>query len=155
MGALTLDLTPHASAAHWSAGLVGAPWRQGAEGPDAFDCWGLVLWVQRRHFGREMPRLAVNVRTVPREQWGALRALVQRSEWRRSERRHEGDLLLVENADGPHIGIVLASGREGPRLLHACGGVDVQGRPFGDVRVDPIATLALQGFIRPEGWAAA
>jgi cell wall-associated NlpC family hydrolase len=34
----------------WSAAheLIGAPYAYGARGPDAFDCWGLVLEMRRR-----------------------------------------------------------------------------------------------------------
>jgi len=34
--------------------LIGKPWRLGARGPDAFDCWGVVLELARRA-GRPVP----------------------------------------------------------------------------------------------------
>jgi hypothetical protein len=37
--------------------LIGRPWRAGAEGPDAFDCYGLVRHVMRQR-GVELPELA-------------------------------------------------------------------------------------------------
>lgn len=37
--------------------FVGKPWRLGATGPDAYDCWGLVLVGMRDLFGRDIPDL--------------------------------------------------------------------------------------------------
>lgn len=34
--------------------LIGKPFKDGARGPDAFDCWGLVM-VALRHYGYELP----------------------------------------------------------------------------------------------------
>jgi len=45
---------------HWAAELIGKPWKLGASGPDSFDCWGLVRYVQRQYFGRDIPRLGIN-----------------------------------------------------------------------------------------------
>ena len=40
---------------HWTADYLGKPWRNGADGPDAFDCYGLVRAVYRDRYGIEMP----------------------------------------------------------------------------------------------------
>lgn len=34
---------------------IGRPWRAGARGPDAFDCWGLVWYTYKKHLGVELP----------------------------------------------------------------------------------------------------
>jgi cell wall-associated NlpC family hydrolase len=146
---MDLDLTPHAQASHWSAPLVGLPWKPGAEGPDAFDCWGLVKHVQAHVFGRAMPALAVNVREAPKEQWAAIRTLVQRSAWQRVAYWRAGDVLLMLNALGlPHVGVVI----EGDRLLHAQGGEGEDGKPFGSVSADPIGSLGRLGYGHLEAW---
>lgn len=31
----------------WVHELIGKPWKVGTEGPDTFDCWGLLRWVYR------------------------------------------------------------------------------------------------------------
>ena len=38
---------------HWTAEYLGKPWRNGAAGPDAFDCYGLVRAVYRDRYGVE------------------------------------------------------------------------------------------------------
>lgn len=30
---------------------IGKPWKSGAQGPDEFDCWGLLLYVMKHEFG--------------------------------------------------------------------------------------------------------
>ena len=35
----------------WVSALIGKPWRSGARGPDAFDCWGLLAWVYLQQRG--------------------------------------------------------------------------------------------------------
>lgn len=40
---------------HWAHLYIGKPWESGGRGPDRFDCWGLLWWVKRTHFGIEVP----------------------------------------------------------------------------------------------------
>ena len=35
--------------------LIGKPWVSGADGPDAFDCWGLVKYIYRENLKIELP----------------------------------------------------------------------------------------------------
>jgi hypothetical protein len=45
---------------YWAHRYIGRPWIAGARGPESFDCWGLFLWVQGKHFGRELPLIPVD-----------------------------------------------------------------------------------------------
>jgi cell wall-associated NlpC family hydrolase len=147
-----MNLTPNATVSHWSAGYVGLPWVPGADGPDAFDCWGLVRHVQRAHYGRDLPRLVVDVRETPREQWGELRSLVQHSPWRQvHDAWSDGDILVMLNAAGlPHVGVVVA--RERLCVLHSCGEIDDRGFPQGVISLDPVAELGSSGFGHIDAW---
>src|SRR3989304_5127951 len=55
---------------HWAAGLVGKPYRSGARGPDAFDCWGIVQFGWQQRLGFDVPdvrsRTAAMFRSVMR-----------------------------------------------------------------------------------------
>src|SRR5574337_1767071 len=42
---------------HWATSYIGLPWRRGATGPDAYDCWSFVAHVQKTHFGRDLPSI--------------------------------------------------------------------------------------------------
>lgn len=139
-----MNLTPHANASHWSASLIGTPWSVEKT------CWWLVQHVQRTHFGRELPNLAVGAPAPG--QWGVLRELVQRSGWQRAAAPWlEGDVLLTTGPEGLHIGVVVNhGGRAG--VLHSVGGLDDSGRAHGGVVLGKIEDLGLLGFGRIEGW---
>ena len=49
---------------HWTADYLGKPWRNGADGPDAFDCYGLVRAVYRDRYGIEMPVVSADATRV-------------------------------------------------------------------------------------------
>lgn len=146
------SLTPHASARHWSTAYLNLPWTPGGNGPDAYDCWGLVRKVQLTQYGHDMPTLRVGDIEAEPHQWSAIRSMVQRGPWQRTEERpREGDILMMLNAEGkPHVGIVI----ELPRLsvLHAVGGLDEHGVPYGAVRIDALDQLAVLGFGHFEVW---
>ncbi len=46
---------------HWANQYIGLPWLAGARRPDAYDCWGLFLAVQRCHFARDLPEQAAEM----------------------------------------------------------------------------------------------
>lgn len=150
---MTLNLTPHAACSHWSSAFVGRPWALGAEGPDAFDCWGLVREVQRAVFGRELPALSINVREVPQTQWATLRDLVQRSDWRCGgdlSTAKAGDVILMRGLRGPHIGVCIGRGE----VLHAPGWRDEDG-DHGAACIADARGLKSAGFGRLEIWSHA
>jgi cell wall-associated NlpC family hydrolase len=93
---LTLHVSPSAAAAPdvvgFAARLIGRPYVWGAEGPDAFDCSGLMQYIHRKA-GITLPRRAISqskvgVRTGSRLQRGDL--LFFSTDTRRSEVTHVG-----------------------------------------------------------------
>ncbi|MDO8742035.1 MAG: NlpC/P60 family protein [bacterium] len=113
---------------HWAFPLIGKPWLAGAVGPNAFDCWGLVRYVQRQQRGIEMPPLAVGELQSP-EQLEGLHDLVRRSHWHRQPEGTapaEYDIFLMRSRAGPHVGVVIDVGGQ-LRVLHAVGDVDSPG----------------------------
>jgi cell wall-associated NlpC family hydrolase len=137
----------------WAAAYIGKPWRADAEGPDAYDCKGLVREVQRRHFGREVPALQVaDTRTA--EGRAAFMEAVRRSAWKLQPpgtRPAEGDILVAQGADGAHVGSFLVNGRR-LGVLHAQGHTDAKGIERGAVRWDELRDLLACGYSRPELW---
>lgn len=116
-------------------------------GPDAFDCWGLVRYVQRQHYGREMPHIAVYSSTA--ENLENLHAIIRHSLWKRaSDEALDGDVLLMQGADGPHVGIALEiNGIIG--VLHAIGS---QEKPLSVVFTQRLEDLAVLGFAKIQKW---
>lgn len=97
--------------------LIGLPYRLGASGPDAVDCWGLVRLACQRVHGVTPPALA-----TPRS--AALQARAQG--WRRVHGAPQpGDVLHMRNAAGLlHVGMVVLVRRR-LELLHAVAGGSV------------------------------
>ena len=141
--------TPNTQLKHWAAGLVGKSWALGANGPDQFDCWGLVAFVQHLKYRREVPVLSVN--RPDTDQWSTIRHLAQHSGWGKVESGLDGDVVLMSSRSGPHIGtLVLADGALG--LLHAFGFRDVDGNDHGAVCFNPMSALPGMGYGRFEFW---
>jgi cell wall-associated NlpC family hydrolase len=110
---------------HWAIPLIGIPHRDGGQGPDAFDCWGLTREALRRGWSVAMP--PVSVRTED-DQVAALRIATRG--WRLIENTPaHGDVVLMANAEGRHVGVMVDG-----RLLH-CGRQGVAWERLADMRL--------------------
>jgi len=100
--------------------LVGLPYRRGARGPTAFDCWGLVLEVRRR-LGQPLPPDVARDGLTPEQVRALLRA--QPAEWVRVEPAL-GAIVLA--SDAAHAGVLV-----GLRVLHTQAHAGVVAWTFG------------------------
>lgn len=100
---------------HWATQYIGLPWRRGATGPQAFDCWGLVVQVQATRFNVAMPSIAALPGTL-REVAAAIAE--HRQGWSQVDTPKEGDVVLMSRTRIPmHIGVwIIANGHGG--VLH-------------------------------------
>lgn len=99
------------------ASLIGLPWVVGAAGPDAFDCWGLFVTVQRQCFGRELPQNSVDATNL-RAVLDAFSGHPERQRWQPVSEAEEGDAVLMRQSRYPvHIGVWLDI--DGGGVLHA------------------------------------
>jgi cell wall-associated NlpC family hydrolase len=101
---------------HWASDLIGKQYRHGANGPDSFDCWGLVRYVLQTHYKINVPEF-----DVPDDWYTANKILTQTSElanWRKVDTMAEGQVVMMARREHPvHIGLaVAANGRLG--VLH-------------------------------------
>lgn len=89
-----------------AADYVGIPWRDGATGPDAFDCWGLVTDAAAALFGLALPTLAATI--AGRRHWIECAAVTP------------GDVVALLDAQGHpyHVGLYLGAGS----VLHTTAG---------------------------------
>ncbi len=122
----------------WADQFLGCAYRLGAQGPDEYDCWGLVRAAVRARHGIEIPA----ARTAQVPGW-RLRA--------DTERDADGDVIEMRGPMGRHVGMLV---REGwyRTVLHAHGGVDASGQPWGEVAKVPLARLAELGYWMPRIW---
>jgi hypothetical protein len=129
-----LDLTPHASAGHWSARFVGRPWTE------QYTCWELVRDVQASCFGREVPLIpdAADARAA------LLAALMRGGAWQPLAEpmdAADGDVAVMRGPDGVHVGVtVRLNGRA--EVLHNLGSADTGGA----VRRDALDELGRLGY---------
>lgn len=119
---------------HWSRQYIGAPY---AESPGAgeFNCWTLVVDVQRRIYGREVPHIHpgdFSARSLVR----MFREHDELERWRElagAEHLSDGDVVLMSHSRAPHhCGIYLSA--DGGRILHAEEGVGVVAQSFTSLR---------------------
>lgn len=133
------------NAAAFINSIVGLPWQEGAQGPCAYDCWGLARSTQRELFGRDLPLLACaagpsqvnrdNIRDVIR----AMDSVELRGEWVRADRPQHGDIAMISHRKYPsHMGTFLRL--DGGGILHVTR--------EGGVRFEPITLLRLGGWAR-------
>jgi len=108
---------------HWSEQYIGAPWRYGAAGPDAFDCWGLVRAIYAGQFGITVDAVDIDAYR-PLAVRHAFERSDERSKWREIHlgKALEGDVVLLSHGYHPHhVGLWL----DGGGVLHAVEGAGV------------------------------
>jgi cell wall-associated NlpC family hydrolase len=102
---------------HWAEAYIGKPWCVAADGPDAFDCWGLVVDIQRQHYGRTLEIIPVeqdNLRQLIR----TIETHPVRQDWQPTNTPNEGDVVLLRQSRHPiHVGVWLDV--DGGGVLHA------------------------------------
>ncbi|WP_132254745.1 NlpC/P60 family protein [Methylobacterium segetis] len=100
--------------------LIGRPYRIGATGPDAFDCYGLARHVQSALYAVPMPALPF-VAATTRAQAEAMLAHEERRNWRETPEHEarDGDLVLMGNVAKRdfHLGTFVVPGTAGV-VLH-------------------------------------
>ncbi len=87
---------------HWSERWIGHPYEALGRGPDAFDCLGLFMAVQRAEFGRRLDYGLVEV--GPAEEAARARHI---GGWRRVQVARSGDAVLTRRGRGWHVGVAL------------------------------------------------
>lgn len=104
--------------------LIGKPYRLGAQGPDAYDCYSATRAVQSGVFGRDMPPFEIPG-TAGR--WAIAAAITihpERNRWIEAEKPVDGAAVtMARNEVGYHIGTYLET--DGGIIVHALERVGV------------------------------
>jgi len=119
-------MTAPVKTTHWAAELVqrGIVWRGGADGPNAYDCWSFVRYVQREHFGRELPGVHVDAGNPHQVRRAFAGQAEERAKWWYVKAPAEGDCVLMSHARfHSHIGVWIAA--DGGGILHCLEGCGV------------------------------
>jgi len=118
---------------HWATTLIGKPYVIGGEGPDKFDCWGLVRWCFINQFGIDMPRITIGGPTAA-DRAKAIREVEDASGWRpcADSRPGDRDILLMYGPSGRHVALALAV-NGGVHVLHCIEEVGVTLTSFSEM----------------------
>ena len=121
---------------HWAASYVGKPHILGARGPDAFDCWGLLVEIYHTHFQIDLPALpgisAQSALTIHQEI-----VAFAKSDWIEVKIPFDGCVVAMSQKKAyHHVGICIFA--NGKKILHCWEGQNVI--------VDTFHRLRLKGF---------
>lgn len=106
----------------WVMDYLGKPWINGASGPDAFDCWGLVRHIYRERLDIDLPAVDVDAHR-PLAVRHAFAEGAKAHGWEEVEACPEADfdVVLMGQAKHPHhVGLAVAGG-----ILHSVEGIGV------------------------------
>jgi hypothetical protein len=125
---------------HWATDLIGLPYTDGAngealDGPNSYNCWGLVRCVFRREKGIELPLVHVDpIEPDFIANKKAMKAVFERSGWRpvREKAPQEFDICLMSNVHGRHVGVATYANMA-MQLLHSIEGEGVSVIAFRDL----------------------
>ncbi len=109
----------------WYLDYFGKPYVPGAEGPDSYDCWGLVRAVQRAQFGIDIPALGQEIdRESALQVRRAFRDSPERDNWVETAERIDGQPVFLYRSEATwrndtpgHIGLWMDV--NGGSVLHA------------------------------------
>lgn len=99
---------------------IGLPWKSGAEGPDAYNCWGLLRHIELTYFGVLLPNIVVGDVFGCRDMF---EEKVHNQEWVPVAIPQHGDGALLRGGNEPHVGVYLDL--DGGGILHAMENIGV------------------------------
>lgn len=125
---------------------LGKPWVSGAEGPGAFDCWGLARAFYRTNYGIELSdHLQRNAECVA-ECLRLGRAEIASPDWFEVTHPRTGDLVaLSKNRAMHHVGIYFFQGRS---VLHAMPGSGVVFQRIPSLKINGFQTFQFFRHVR-------
>lgn len=122
---------------HWAYEYLGKPYLEGSDGPDNYDCWGLVRDVCKSKINCDMPLVNIgrndNLEAIQKAIAGWVKV---------NPPYREFDILTMRGAFGRHIGIcITANGKV--LFLHA---------EVPQVQVMELNRLGSLGYKDVQGW---
>jgi len=126
---------------HWAAGLVGKPYRSGARGPDAFDCWGIVQFGWQQRLGLNVPDVRLRSAAMFRSVMRGGHVAVDDVEAVEVDAPAELDAVYMTSRQHPHhVGLWIAPDALGG-VLHAIEGAGVVFQRRADLIAHGIAIV--------------
>lgn len=105
--------------ASWVTNYLGKPWENGARGPNAFDCWGLVYDVYKNVLNKQLP-IHPGADAKNRFKVNSLICLHKTSYIQLQEPEDFCIVLMYQNKVSHHVGLYIEK-----HILHSQDGVGV------------------------------
>lgn len=123
--------------------LLGRPYKLGAQGPAAFDCWSLTRYVQEYLYNRSLEAVSVVDADAARIRW-FMAAHKELGRWAKVSDPVDGSLVTMTlGVDRTHVGTFLDIDRG--LVLHAA--------PECGVSLDSLSDLMGVGWARLQYWS--
>lgn len=103
------------------AQYLGIPWKEGADGPGAYDCMAFTRMIQSRHFGIQMDRVMIADYDDGLGLLALLNSCGERAHWEPVKTPQHGDIVVARRPF--HIGVWLDI--DGGGVLHCLRGAGV------------------------------
>lgn len=100
--------------------LIGLPYGEGSFGPNSYNCWGLLHYVQGQYFGVRMPKAPIGDAGRCHKMF---RDHVTAGVWALTDSPTHGDGALLRGGNEPHVGVYLDF--DGGGILHSMRGAGV------------------------------
>lgn len=101
--------------------LIGKPWRSGAQGEDAFDCWGLVRFIYKKLYAITLPVVCTDAHNFRKVCKSFEENVATKNLFTEVQTPQRGDVILMHtNKHASHCGVYIADG-----VLHAVQGSGV------------------------------
>jgi len=128
---------------HFANKYIGRPWVAGAQGADAFDCWGFVRFVLANEYAVSVPPVNINPNNL-RDVLTAFHKDLAFKAFVQVDKPIDGDVVLLRQAKNPvHAGLWLDI--DGGGVLHC---VRESGVVFQNIRSLNLAGWFLDSFYR-------
>jgi hypothetical protein len=96
--------------------LVGRPYANNGCGPEAFNCWGLLRYVQLTYFSRDMGRMPIGNEEETKAQHSEN---LEIGLYEPVDKPFHGAAVLLRSGNAPHVGVWLEI--DGGGVLHSLG----------------------------------
>ena len=99
---------------------LGLPYTKTGFGPDSYNCWGLLIHIQKTYFNTEMPLAPLGDEVAC---LNLFKTKTECGEWIQTKEPKHGDCVLLKGGRNPHVGIYLDF--DGGGVLHSLEGMGV------------------------------
>lgn len=103
------------------ASYIGIPWEAGAQGTESYDCWGFFRFLQRKHFGVEVPVVLAPDYDDSTALVNLFKTHAENQRWDAVVQPQHGDAVIIHKPF--HIGTYLDI--DGGGVLHCIRGAGV------------------------------